>query len=147
MSGMAAALPVVGGLVTGLGALQEGKEKQALSYAQGGQMRRNAEQLRATGQAQGEEELRKSELMRSRILAVAAASGGGVTDPTVINLVSANAAEGSLAAATHRYSAESKAQDTEYQAMLTEREGDAYARASKWKAAGSLLGAGGSMFK
>jgi len=146
MSGMAAALPVVGGVVTAAGQYQEGEEKLATSRAQGAQMRRNAGQLRAAGQAQGAEELRKAELMRSRILAVAAASGGGVTDPTVVNLVSANAAEGSLAAATHRYNAESKAQDTEYQAMITEKEGEAYARASKYKALGRLFGAGGQLF-
>jgi len=135
----------VGTNVGSTGTYLEGRSAQASAEAQAGQLDRNAAQLRAQGQFMGEEELRKARLIQSRIIAVAGASGASVVDPTVLNIIGRNAAEGSLAAATRRYDAESKAQDMNYQAEIRRYEGRAHAQAARWSAIGSSVSGIGSM--
>jgi hypothetical protein len=134
----------VGTNVSATGTYLEGKSQEKAAYAEAGQLERNAAQLRAAGQLEGEEELRKSRLVQSRILAVAGASGASVLDPTVVNIVGRNAAEGGLAAASKRYNAETVAQDKEYQAKIRRMEGRAHGRAATWGASGTALSGFGS---
>ena len=132
-------LMVAGGLLGAKGALDEGRSRREASYASAAELRVNAGQEEAAGQFAGEEELRKTKMLQSRMLAIAGASGAGALDPTVVNLASGAEAEGHLAAATQRYNAKSAAVKMRNQADITQREGDAYAKASRYKAAGSLL--------
>lgn len=55
------------------------------------------------------EENRKAELVASRAIAVAAASGGGASDSTVVNLVARLKGEGAYRAAAQLYEGESRA--------------------------------------
>jgi len=135
----------VGTNASATGTYLEGKAAEAAANAQAAQMERNANQLRAQGQFEGEEELRKARLIQSRIIAVAGASGASVIDPTVLNIVGKNQAEGSLAAATRRYNAETKSQDMEYQAQIRRLEGRAHAKAARWQATGTAVSGFGSM--
>ena len=137
-----AVLPFVaaaGGLFSAYGAIQAGEAAAQEGEATAAQLITNAGQERASGQFAAAEELRKSDLMMSRMLAVAAASGGGVSDPTVVKIAGGIAQEGALAAATRRYTSESSARGMEAQADAARRTGQARKRASYWQAAGGLL--------
>lgn len=149
MSSMGMAGSIVQSVGTNIGATGqylEGKSQQYAAEAEASQMERNAGQTRAQGQFAGEEEQRKARLVQSRILAVAGASGASVVDPTVLNILGKNAAEGSLAAATRRYNATTQAQDMEYRAAIRRYEGSAHAKAARWGAiSSSVQGIGSSM--
>lgn len=132
----------LGGLASAYGSILEGNEAERLAKLQAAHLRENAGQTEAAGQQASEEEIRKSELTLSRMIAVAAASGGGAADPTVLKLASGAAAEGELAAGMQRYNAASAARGMRIQAGLTEQEGAAKKRASRWRAAGGLLTGG-----
>lgn len=146
MLGIAATATVLGGAVSAYGQLEAGKSAREEGLLTEEQLRENAGQTRAQGQYAGEEELRKSELTMSRMLAVAAASGASVSDPTIFKLASGIATEGALASATQRYSAESAARGMEKQGIAAARTGASREKASQWAAAGSLLSSAGSAF-
>ena len=62
----------------------------------------------AIGQRQAAEERRKGRLSASRALAVAAASGAGVSDPTIVNLLARNEGEATYRANIAMYEAEAR---------------------------------------
>lgn len=139
-------LALAGGLMSAYGSMEEGDEAKRISGAEATQLREGAGQLRAAGQQAGEEELRKSRLVMSRMIAVAAASGAGAVDPTVVKLASGVAGEGELAASMQRYNAETEARGMEKQATTRIRSGEAVQRASRWRAAGSIMQSGYQAF-
>lgn len=108
-------------------------------------MRLNAGQQRAAGQRAGAEEIRSKDLLMSKMLAMAGASGGGMSDPTLINLFAQAETEGKLAADTAMYNAESQALGMEKQAVATVAAGRARKKASQLSAFGSLLGTAGTV--
>lgn len=61
---------------------------------EGDQLRVNAGQEVAAGQAAAAEQRRQGVLTQSRAIAVAAAGGGSLADPTVVNILARNAGEG-----------------------------------------------------
>ena len=81
-------------------------------------------------------------LLQSRALAVAAASGGGALDPTVLNLIGGIAGEGQLAADTERYNAAVDAQGMRTQAAATEYEGKLALANAKRSRTASFIKAG-----
>lgn len=99
------------------------------------------------------EEERKASLMTSRALAVAAASGGGVSDPTIINLIARTRGEGAYRSGVVLYEGESRARQLRLQAQAYRVSGaDAIATGreqefgSRIGALGSLAGGSGSLF-
>jgi hypothetical protein len=67
--------------------------RQAADY-RAQQLRINAGQAQAGAQRQAFDVDRQTQFITSRALAVAAASGGGASDPTVVNLIARDAGEG-----------------------------------------------------
>ena len=136
--------------------------KVAADY-QAAQLRVNAGQAQAQGQAASVDEMRRSRLIQSRALALAAASGGGASDPTVIHLISNLALEGELARRTQLYNGDERARSLRNQALATEYEGltnqyaginaqnaanasaDAISTAGKWQVASTLVSGAASM--
>lgn len=102
------------------------------------QLRTQAGQTRATSQRAANEERRRGRLLESRARALAAKSGAGVTDPTVIKLMDELSAEGEYRALTRMYEGETEAQSMELEAR--ERK-----RASRGKSISTLL-SGASTF-
>jgi hypothetical protein len=98
----------------------------------------------AAGAAQraaiGEEE--RAKIVASRALAVAAASGGGASDPTVVNMIARIASEGAYRKSVALYRGQADAQNAQYKAELTEHEGKAARTRAYVNAAGSLFSAG-----
>lgn len=136
---------IAGTFLSAAGTLEGGEAQQKAATYQAAQMRRNALQEQAAGIQAANEEARKTELMQSRILAVAGASGAGTLDPTVLNLIGQTAAEGKLASMTRIYNSEVAAQGMREQAAATEYEGALAKRASKYKAYSTMLSGGKSI--
>lgn len=84
-------------------------------------LRRLAGNERATSQRSAAEERRLARLMESRARAVAAKSGAGVSDPTVVNLMGDLSAEGEYRALTRMYEGETAAQSLELEGRERKR--------------------------
>ena len=146
---MAQALPVI--LAVGGKALEAGGTLLGAS-GEAKQLRGEADQLdeqagrtRASSQRQAMEERRQARLVASRALAVAAASGGGADDPTVVNLIANTEGEGEYRALTALYNGNEDALGMEAQAKAKRREAKNVKTASYLKAAGSIIGAGSTL--
>ena len=93
------------------GARESGlREAQAREF-QAAQLEQRAGQEQASAQRGALEQHRLASLVSSRALAVAAASGGGVSDPTIVNLLSMIAGEGAYRAGVSIYEGEEKARN------------------------------------
>ena len=134
----------------------EGDNARKIGDWQASQLRQQAGQERAAAQRQAENERRAGRLAVSKARAIAAGSGGGASDPTVMNIYSDLAAEGETNAMTALWEGEEAARGLEAQAAGAQYEGAAayeasrmtsraYKRAGYLSAAGNLL-AGGSDF-
>lgn len=77
----------------------------------------------ATAQRAAEEEKRKSRILQSRAIAVAGSSGGGVSDPTVVDIVSDLAGEGAYRAAVATYEGAQRAEGARKAAAAARYEG------------------------
>lgn len=103
---------------------------------------------------------RQTELVQSRALALSAASGGGASAPTVLNLVANMAKEGSYNAARALYAGEEKSRVLRLQAQQDRVSGEfagiagmaaaevatGRGRAAQMSSYGSILSTGGSMY-
>lgn len=87
------------------------------------QMDENAQVALAAAQQSANEERRMSAVLQSRALAVAGASGAGVSDPTILRIVGSIAEEGELAARTRLYEGTEAARSLRIQAEVARYEG------------------------
>lgn len=87
------------------------------------QMEEQAGVALAASQQAANEERRMSAVLQSRALAVAGASGAGVSDPTMLRIVGSIAEEGELAAQTRRYEGTEAARSLRIQAEVARYEG------------------------
>lgn len=117
------------------------------------QLQQQAAQEFAASQRLMMEELRNAQYVASRALAVAGASGGGVSDPTVMNIVTNIKSEGAYRAALALYDGEEKARTKRLAARITEIEGNdelAYGdyrkRAYQLEAIGALAEGASSLY-
>lgn len=138
-------LMAAGGLLQAGGSIMGGNAALAEAEASAAQLRYNAGQQRAAGHRAGQNEIRQSEVLMSKMLAMAGASGAGAYDPTMINLFAQADAEGKLASQTQIYNAEEAARGMEADANAAIRSGRAKKRAGQIGALGSLLSTGGQM--
>lgn len=113
----------------------------------------NAGQELAAGQKAGFEQERQARLVASRQIALAAASGAGASDPTIMNLIARTTKEGSYRAAVAIYGGEERARQMRMAAAGREYEADAAivggeqtASAYKTAGVGALLRGGASLF-
>jgi hypothetical protein len=88
------------------------------------QLEQNAGQAFAAGQAAAVEQLRQNRLLQSRAIALIAASGGGASDETVVNLLARNAGEGAYRAQLAVYQGEEKARQLRLAASTRTYEGE-----------------------
>lgn len=72
----------------------------------------------AISQRQASEERRQANLVASRALAVAASSGGGVNDPTMIRVIANARGEGAVRAANALYEGEARARQLRTEAAM-----------------------------
>lgn len=115
------------GLITiGAGFMKDGAEKksaeneQVLAKFQADQLRVNAGQALASSQRDAISVDREAQLYASRALAVAASSGGGATDPTVVNIIAQGAADSAYRKAVALYEGEDRSRSMLLQADAVE---------------------------
>lgn len=136
----------VGGTVlSAMGSLKEGNNANKLAKYQARQMETNAKQAVAEGTFAAEEERRKTDLLASRAMAVAAASGGGALDPTVVKILQGIESQGSLNSATEMYNASESARGMTDQAQATRYSGKQAKKAGQMKAIKSVLSGAGDL--
>jgi len=121
------------------GQYKQGKAAKRAGDLDAEQLLQKAGTRRAAGQRDAEEEQRNTELAYSRALAVAASSGGGVSDPTVVKLIGDLQGEGEYRVLSKLFVAEDEAEGLEYRATVAKREGRAKRRAYNIAAVGSLV--------
>lgn len=107
MAFIAAAIPAVIGIFS---AAEEKKQAKLAGIRAQGQknieaaaLDYQAGQVQAAAQQEGLEERRKAKLLASRALAVGAAGGGGVADPSMVNLIGDIEGEGAYRQAAALY--------------------------------------------
>lgn len=118
------ALDVQSRLAQGDAALLVGQRRKTASDFEAKQLEQNAGQQQAAGQAAAIEQKRQSDLVMSRALAVAAASGAGASSPTVTNLLARSAGEGEYRSMLAMYQGDEAARKSRAQATAQRYEGD-----------------------
>ena len=127
---------------TGLGIYGQkkaGDEAEESGARTAAELKRQADARRAAGTREAAEEQRNAELAYSRALAVAAASGGGVSDPTVVKILADLQAEGDYRVLSRLYTAEDEAQGIQYRSEVALREGRARKKLSRFGMASTAL--------
>jgi len=124
-------------------------KKSAISDAK--QLQRRAGATRASAQRASNEERRDARYLLSRARALAAKSGGGVDDPSMVNVFGDIEAEGEYNALARLYDGEQEALGLQDAAKARRSEGNAAMNASYINtaaaAASSFAGGGGGSFK
>lgn len=155
-----AVLSVLGMLIQSKGADQAGAAAKTNAQAtataaefQAKQLDQQAGQSMATGQRQSAEQLRQAKLAQSRAIALAAASGAGASDPTVVRLMGEIGAEGAYRAGVAMYQGEEQARQLRLKAAAARYEGEAAlvsgeARSDAYSTAStaSLLSGAGTLY-
>lgn len=143
MSGIETALLIGGTALSAVGQIQAGAQQSAALQAQANARERQANENRAVAQREAAMRRRDAEQVLSRQLAVAAASGGGAADKTVLDIMGDTEAEGEFQAQSALYEGETQGRNLEYQAGIDRMEAR-NARLSSFINAGStvLSGAG-----
>lgn len=134
-------ISAAGQLAGGLSHVEFGMQAQGAAEFQAQQLRQNAGQAQASAQHAAYSVQLQSQYMASRALAVAAGSGGGASDPTVVNLISRNAAEMAYRQQSVLYAGDEKARSDLMSANAKEYEGGGVMRNSLSVAGGAVLGA------
>jgi hypothetical protein len=120
---------LVGASASASAAKDEGKAQEAMAEYHASQLRYKAGQERASSQKAAEGERRRGKLAQSRAKAVAAASGGGATAPTVMDILGRLRGQGEYNAQVALYEGEEAAKGLEGQADAAIAQGK-YARAA-----------------
>lgn len=128
------------------GTLEEGRGAQGAANYTAEQLRRQAGQEQVSSQRVAGEDARQAQLNVSRALAVAAASGGSATDPTVLRIISGLEGTGKLNSLTALYEGSLRAQGLRAQADAVTYEGDSKRYAARVKAISTVLSDGQKAF-
>ena len=116
-------MSVMGGNSAANAAKTAGERQKVAAEFETAQLEQNAGQVIASSQREAEEQRRQARLVQSRALALAGASGGGVTDPSVVNLIGDIAGEGAYRAGVALYQGQDKARQLGMAAAAKHYEG------------------------
>lgn len=140
IAAVAGILASVGGtIVSAAGAQYQGEaQQQALNYEARLKERKASEEM-AVGERKAAEKTREATLFNSRQQAVAAASGAGATDPTVLELMGNATKEGALNAGYAMYQGQAAADDLNMSAGVDRISGNNARKAGNITAVGNIL--------
>lgn len=141
---IAAGTAVAGAALTAASTISAGNARKAESNYEAGQLKENAGQAQASGERAMLVQNRQTKLAESRAQAVAAASGGGALDPSVVDVEGNIAGEGAYRALSALYEGNSQATGMQNQAAATEFSGSQAQKASMISAGGGFLSSVGS---
>jgi hypothetical protein len=148
MAWLAAAAPYVAAAGTVISANQQrnaGIQQQMNADFEAQQYDKAANNELAVSQREAEKARRESRYLQSRATAVAAASGAGATDPTVVNLIGDLEAEGEYNALTALYNGQQQAESLKTGGAITRRRGSAYRNAGNMNAVSTVISGASSM--
>ncbi len=130
--------------VSALSSLNEGAQKRKVKMAEADALGDAANREMAATTAEMAEEQRLKEQMESRAIAVAAASGAGVDDPTMVNLIGDLNAEGEYRIMSRLWVGSTEAEGMRYQAEVARKEGEAALQSGYLNAAKTVMSGYGS---
>ena len=145
MAFLAAALPYIAGaatVVSTVGVVQQGVEQRHQADVAAMNLRNQANADAAAGERQSIQDRRQASYLVSRGQALAAASGAGATDPTVLSVLGQISGEGEYHALTSLYEGGTRSQNLSSQATATSSEGRAAEQAGRLKGISTLLTGG-----
>lgn len=128
------------------GQQQQGAQAQANANYQATQLEQGAGQQVASSQRAMLSDEQQERLAQSRALAVAAASGGGVSDPTVVGILSRLSGEGAYRGMVDLYQGQEKARQMNDQAVATRMMGGDSSSNSKYSSAATLVSGASSLY-
>ena len=137
------------GAVVGVGStIAAGQQAKKQGEMQASQLVAKANEERGIAQRAAAQEKKKSQYVKSRAIALAAASGaGGVEDPTISNIVSDIESEGEIRGLNALYSGESMARTLTGSAIASQIEGRNKSAAANMQAGATLLSSGSSLYQ
>ena len=144
MAELAVAAQIIGTVISAVSGLRQGQAQEQRANYEAQQLAANATAERAAGQRAGIEQKRQAGLAESRAVALTAAGGGSLLDPTAIDILGGIEAEGDYRAGVENFESESRAQSYESGANIKRWEGKQAARAGKYQAVSTLLSGAGS---
>ena len=143
---MAQLLSLIGTGVQAEDQYESGRIISANAKLQSIQDQRDANEAQVAAQVQAGNERRRAKLLRSRALSVAGASGAGVSDPTVTNILSGIDTAGEMNALTALYEGDTTAAALRSGAASKLRMSNAYSSVGNLRAAGTLAEGAYSFF-
>ena len=148
------ALSAGGTLIGGAASAAAGESAQKANYFKATQEEMAAQESRAASQRASLDKQRETGLLQSKLQARAAASGGGASDPGVLDLAGDIAGRGEYESLLEMYKGENRARGLEDAAMGSRMTGDAALAEGKAKqsasylsAAGTIVGSAGSAYR
>lgn len=133
---------VFGSVFGGLSDIAAGKQQRENADFEAAQYRQKAGQAQASSQREAFTADQQAKYIASRALAVAAASGGGASDPTVVHIISGIAGEGAYRQALALYQGEELARQLNTHADAIKASGAAAERSGLTSGIGKFIGAG-----
>lgn len=124
VGGIGSILGLVGNMSAASGARTAGARQQQAADFEASQLDQQAGQSVAASQRAAMDEERRARLLASRGIAVAAAGGGAVTDPTISKLLADISGEGAYRASVALYQGEERARQQRLAANVRRYEGD-----------------------
>jgi hypothetical protein len=143
MAGFAAFIPYI---VAAAGTLLQGASAKQAAESEASQLESIAGQTRAASQREMANRRRAARYAQSRAQALAAASGAGASDPSVVDLISDLEGEGEYGALAAMFEGEDRARGLEFGATLSRKQGQAAMSSSALKAGSTLLSGGSSWY-
>lgn len=143
------AVGAVGTVLSAVGQMRSGQEQANAETYQADLAKQNATQIEATSQRQAIEERRKASFAVSRARAVAAASGGGATDPTVLNVEAGIAGQGEYNALSRLYTGKAEANQQRDARGIYQMQADQARSSGMMNGIGAIIGGlsdAGSMY-
>ncbi len=145
---MAAAIPyaIAGGtILSAYGQYSGAKSEAAAMRYSAAEAVQQAQQERAAGQRQMLEEMRQASVVASRAQAVAASSGGGALDPSVVNTIADIHGRGAYQGLAALYSGESRAQGQLGMARAAEYKAGVFDKTAMTSAFDTILRGGATL--
>ncbi len=139
-------LLVAGTAMTAGGSIMEGNAAEKSSRFTAQQLERNADTEIASSQREAIEERRRTEIMESRVRAVAAAGGGTSTGAGVTEILAKIDNEGEYNALAALYEGRERASGLRAQAAGARVEGKIAKKAGRIRGIGSVLSMGSKLF-
>lgn len=141
---LGALFDIVGGLVSAQGALERGRAEKDMADTEALQLEDRGREEFAAAQQEGFAKRREGMLANSRAQALAAASGGGADDATVVKLMTGIAQESEFNSQASFYGGTQRKRGLFDAASNRRKGGQASLLGSQYEAAGAIFGGIGS---